>query len=138
MKALNEEEDYTVPMTPMIDIVFQLLIFFLLASTVADEERDIEIVLSRGAQGQEQGAQAGRRLVIAVRQDGTYTLDGSVIEYQELRHRVVEAGRSNEKPVGTVRPDENAPHGKVAKIYQLFNEANIRISEDFIFDPSSK
>ena len=136
MKALNEEEDYTIPMTPMIDIVFQLLIFFLLAATVAEEARDLQINLTKGSQGEQRGAQAGARLVVSVRRDGSYTLGGSAIDLKELRRRVLDAGKNKEKPIGTLRPDKDAPHGSGAAIYQLFTEAGIKVNEDFNYQPS--
>ncbi|MCW8131669.1 MAG: biopolymer transporter ExbD [Planctomycetota bacterium] len=131
MKALLEEENYDVPMTPMIDIVFQLLIFFLLATTIQEEERDLQINLASGSQGSERGSHAGSRLVISIRKDGTYALGGSTIEWTELRKRIIDAGRAKEKPLGTLRPDRDAPHGKVAQVYQLFAEAGIKVFEDF-------
>jgi len=125
MKALNEEEDYSIPMTPMIDIVFQLLIFFLLASTVADEERDIQINLPRGTQGEARGAAAGTRLVVGLRQDGSVTLGGQAIELPELRKRLNDAGRAKEKPSISIRWDRKAFVEKAAAVLQYCAEAGL-------------
>lgn len=125
MKALNEEEDYSLPMTPMIDIVFQLLIFFLLATTIQSEEIDVQVMLPAGSQGAPQGNPAGTKLVVAVRKDGTPTLGGTPIDWAELRKRLLDAGRAKEKPMVFVRGDESATHGQMFRIYQLCKEAGL-------------
>lgn len=126
MKALNEEDEFALSLTPMIDIVFQLLIFFLLATTIVEEERDLQVNLPKGSEGAARGAAAGTRLVISVRNDGTTTLGGVVMEWKELGRRLTEAGRAKDKPQVFLRGDENAPYGKVAKVLQLCAKANLR------------
>ena len=37
----DEDDDFTIPLTPLIDIVFLLLVFFLVATTFLDEQRDL-------------------------------------------------------------------------------------------------
>ena len=135
MRALNEEDDFNLPMTPMIDIVFQLLIFFLLATTIAEEERDIQINLPAGSQGDLHGPAAGTRLIVGVRKDGGASLGGQPIEWPELRKRLIDAARGQEKPQVFVRGDKEAPHGKVAQVYQICREAGIKnVNEEFRFE----
>jgi len=125
MKELAEEEDFSLPMTPMIDIVFQLLIFFLLATTVAEEELDLSIRLAGGDQGAPRGSAAGTVLNIGVRKDGTLTLSGQIIEMKELEKRLKEVGQSRDKPKVFVRGDRDAPYGKVATVYQMCVRCNL-------------
>jgi len=134
VKELNEEENFDLPMTPMIDIVFQMLIFFLLATTIQEEERDLQINLPPGAQGSKQGAAAGTRLSIGVRKDGAYTLGGAVLEFNELRKRLTDAARSKDKPQVSLRGDRQAPYEKIAQVLQLCNETGIdKVNVDFRF-----
>ncbi len=126
MKALNEEDDeFGLNLTPMIDVVFQLLIFFLLATTITEEERDLRVNLPGGTEGSVQGVAAGSRLVISVRNDGATTLGGVVMDWSELGRRLMEAGRVNDKPNVFLRGDEKAPYGKVAKVLQLCAKAKL-------------
>ena len=60
MKALTEEENFELPMTPMIDIVFQLLIFFLLATTIRQEELDVMVRIPAGKHGSQAAATSVR------------------------------------------------------------------------------
>ena len=134
MKALNEEEDFSIPMTPMIDIVFQLLIFFLLATTIQKEEVDLQIQLTKGTQGVRGGGEAQTRLIIGVRNDGSYTLGAVAIEWLELRKRVMDAARGKVKPSVQLRADKDAPHGKVAWVYQLCEEIGVNVNEKFSYE----
>ena len=126
MKALNDEEDFSIPMTPMIDVVFQLLIFFLLATTVQEEELDLTINLPSGSQGAKRGDAGGTRLVVSVRKDGSVSLGGMAVEWPELRKRLADAGRAKDKPQVFVGGDEEAPNGKVARVFQFCAEAGLR------------
>jgi biopolymer transport protein ExbD len=125
VKELTDEEDFSLPMTPMIDIVFQLLIFFLLATTVREEELDLQIRLASGDQGAPRGAVAGSVLNISVRKDGTLTLSGQEIEIGDLEKRLKEIGMATEKPKVFVRGDREAPYGKVAQVYQMCVRCNL-------------
>jgi biopolymer transport protein ExbD len=125
VKELTEEDDFTLPMTPLIDIVFQLLIFFLLATTVKEEELDLQIRLAAGDQGAPRGTAAGAILNIGVRKDGTVTLSGQEIEIGDLEKRLKEVGLAREKPKVFVRGDRDAPYGKVAQVYQMCVRCNL-------------
>lgn len=126
MKALNEEDEFSLSLTPMIDIVFQLLIFFLLATTIVEEERNLKVALPSGTEGARRGAAAGNKLVISVRNDGTTALGGVAMDWDELGRRLTEAGRVKEKPQVFLRGDESAPYGKVAKVLQLCAKSELR------------
>ena len=52
MKITRRDDDEPVlNLTPMIDVVFQLLIFFMVATTFLDPEKEIEIELPEAASG---------------------------------------------------------------------------------------
>src|SRR4051812_37785464 len=125
MKALTEDENFELPMTPMIDIVFQLLIFFLLATTVKEEEMDITVRIPPGQQGAPAGASAARRISISVRKDGAFTFGGQAVNFEDLRKKLLEAGAASTKPVVTLRGDREAAYGAVAKVLQLCQEAKL-------------
>jgi biopolymer transport protein ExbD len=138
VQDLLEEEDLSLPMTPMIDIVFQLLIFFLLASTIAEEEVDLQIRLASGDQGAVRGAAAGTHLIIGVRKDGSLTLSGRPIELTELQKKLEAVGRGREKPQVFVRGDRDAPYGRVAQVYQICVRANLpNVAASFLFEPTA-
>src|SRR5437763_5054338 len=58
-------------MTPMIDVVFQLIIFFLLSSHLAKQETQLALPLPVAESGQPPADETGARLTINVLADGT-------------------------------------------------------------------
>jgi len=68
-------------MTPMIDVVFQLIIFFLLSSHLAQQEVQLELNLPRAASGQSPDKEEIRRVVI------------NVLPEQQAGKRIVVGGR---------------------------------------------
>lgn len=79
-------EDLELDMSPMIDMVFLLLIFFIVASQIVDEKPKIEIPTA--AFGKIDEDQTGR-LMITVKKEGTYFIksepDAKTIEEVKLR-----------------------------------------------------
>ena len=125
MKALTDEENFEIPMTPMIDIVFQLLIFFLLATTIQQEELDVSVRIPPGQQGSPTGVSTAKRISISVRKDGAFTFGGQVVGWEDLRKKVFDAAAGGNKPVVTLRGDREAQYGAVAKVLQLCQEAKL-------------
>src|SRR3954453_5080716 len=62
-------------MIPLTDMVFNLLIFFMAATTFTQIEKDLAVQLPK-AGGFQTLSQAPRQIIINVRQDGTTTVDG--------------------------------------------------------------
>ena len=74
-------------MTPMIDVVFLLIIFFLVSSHLAKQESSMELQLPAAMAGQEDFDQTTSRITINVKRDGSLWLGGQQIEAQQLTAR---------------------------------------------------
>ena len=83
-------------MTPMIDVVFQLIIFFLVSSHLAKQEVQLQLPLPTAESGQENVEEDVPRLTINVLADGSLMLSGRHILPNELdtrlRDRLKEVG----------------------------------------------
>ncbi len=62
-------------MTPLIDVVFLLLIFFLVATRFAEEEREIDLELPTASEALPLTAEP-RELFINIDREGKYFIDG--------------------------------------------------------------
>jgi biopolymer transport protein ExbD len=73
-----DEEEAKIDMSPMIDMVFLLLIFFIVNATAIIVQTDPEVKppIAKNSKRQEDGR---GRIVINVRKDGTYTNEQFVI-----------------------------------------------------------
>ncbi len=71
-------------MTPMIDVVFLLIIFFLVSSHLAQRENRIEVSLPDAASGQRDVPTPNPRLTLTVQADGKIWLSGKPTDLKQL------------------------------------------------------
>jgi biopolymer transport protein ExbD len=71
-------------MTPMIDVVFQLIIFFLLSSHLAKQEQQLPLPLPAAASGMAEAVDARPRLTVNVLADGTLMVASRPISPDDL------------------------------------------------------
>ncbi len=76
-------------MTPMIDVVFQLIIFFLVASHLARQETQVEVDLPTAASGHQEDEQPELRRVVVnvlpgIGTDGRVQVGGRLLTHSEL------------------------------------------------------
>jgi len=78
-------------MTPMIDVVFQLIIFFLLSSNLSQQENTLPLPLPAADSGQDdEGTPDQPRLTITVMADGNLLITGVPVPASELAARLGE------------------------------------------------
>lgn len=82
LRMKQEEEDIEVDMSPMIDMVFLLLIFFIVASQIIDEKPEVVIPAAVYAKVPEDTT---GRLMISVRDDETYYYEQQKVSLEELK-----------------------------------------------------
>jgi biopolymer transport protein ExbD len=105
-------------MTPMIDIVFQLIIFFLLTGHLVKQETQMQLALPEAASGEEQELDDDTpRLTVNVQPDGQVSLGSGVVTNNELIGRLAEkraaVGDSLEV---RIRSDRSVPYRVVEPI----------------------
>ena len=99
-----------VNMTPMIDVVFLLIIFFLVSSHLARREHELPLELPTAATGDEVPVEAAR-LTLNIENDGTMSLGGSRISAEDLRQRLLAARQKQGDDVELrVRADRTVPY----------------------------
>ncbi|MEQ8848045.1 biopolymer transporter ExbD [Botrimarina sp.] len=81
-------------LTPMIDVVFLLVIFFMTATQFAEVERAVEMQLPEVSEGGTTVAAANEPRVVSVMADGALTLDGQACTLEELSSRLDAARRA--------------------------------------------
>ena len=94
-------------MAPMIDVVFQLLIFFMVSTTYSSEEKELEVDLPTAQSGTAQGG-APQELVINVFRDGRVSLGGRVVSAAELDSELARAATRDRATQVTIRSDRLA------------------------------
>ncbi len=118
------DEQPTVNLTPMIDIVFLLIIFFMVGTQFSELERNIRLQVPEVA-GAAALTAAPERRVVNVYQDGRIFLDGESVTLGELTTRLATA-RSQYNDLGViVRGDGGGRFQRVAEVLDACKQANI-------------
>ena len=99
-----QDRDVTLEMTPLIDMVFLLLIFFLVATTFHQTEREMQIALPPAAFTGPIST-ALREIIINVDSDGSIIVSGRTIEPDDLRAMIAQAVEANPDQKVTLRGD---------------------------------
>lgn len=79
-----ELENVEIDMTPMIDVVFNLLIFFMLVNQMVQIER-AELELPVASQAEEEASPDKKRLIVNIHKDGSWEVAGRKIQWPELQ-----------------------------------------------------
>lgn len=104
-------------MTPMIDVVFLLIIFFLVSSHLARQEAQMELPLPLADSGTKADDIEGRRLTLNVTGDGAMVLAGRHVTRAELAQRLVVAREAAGGELEVrIRGDRDVPYRHIAPI----------------------
>ena len=115
----------SVNVTPLVDMMFILIIFFLVTTQFQREERDIQVNLPETRAGETLSSTARSLVVINVRRDGSYVVRGKTISPDALRQMIGEAAGANPDQRVLVRADKQALHGYVAAAVSLCKQSGI-------------
>ncbi|MEE8452423.1 MAG: biopolymer transporter ExbD [Thermoguttaceae bacterium] len=118
------DEQPTLNLTPMIDIVFLLIIFFMVGTKFTELERKISLkvpeVADRGAL-----TAAPERKVVNVYRDGTITLDGATVSLEQVTAQLT-AARAQYSDLGVlVRGDAQGEFQGVAAVLNACKQAGV-------------
>lgn len=104
-------------MTPMIDVVFLLIIFFLVSSHLAKQEAQMELPLPIADTGETADESQTKRLTLNVLRDGSLVLAGRRIEEAQLAERLAAAKRTAGADVEVrIRGDRRVPYSSIAPV----------------------
>ncbi len=120
----HQDDQPTLNMTPMIDVVFLLLIFFMVATRFAEMERDIELELPEVAAAQSLTT-APKQRVVMVLDDGSVTLDRNEVTLPELTRKLSAAKREYPKLSVVIRGDASCAFQHVAATLAACKEARV-------------
>jgi len=114
-------------LTPMIDVVFQLLIFFLVATRFAEEEeRELDLVLPQASEAMARIAKP-KEMFISVDREGRILLGGKQTTAADLLVHLRQAQADNPgRQTVIIRGDERADLKHVVAVMNVCAKAGIR------------
>lgn len=118
----QDEPGPTIELTPIIDMVFLLLIFFLVATTYQQSEREIAIALPE-AEAAGPISTVLREIIINVDGQGQIIVSGQTVSLEELRTLVGDAIKVNADQKVSVRGDKDIAYGTIARVLDVCKAA---------------
>lgn len=118
------ESESGLDMTPMIDTVFNLLIFFLVAGSFQQAEREMKIALPLASAAGPISA-ALREIVVNVAADGRMVVAGRERTIEDLRSMIGEAVKQNAQQKVTVRGDRATAYSNVVRVLDVAKAAGV-------------
>ena len=122
----REEEEAAIDMTPMLDIVFIMLIFFIVSTSFL-KEAGIEVQKPKAAKAT---ATSKANIFIAIRDTGEIWMDKRVVDVERVGANIERMLAETPTDVIVIQADKEAKHGVVVKVMDAIKAADegLRIS----------
>ncbi|GAA0857689.1 biopolymer transporter ExbD [Aliiglaciecola litoralis] len=120
-KEREPEEDAAIDMTPMLDIVFIMLIFFIV-TTVFVKEAGIQVNKPGASQA---FLPKNANIFIAVTEDGVIWMDKREIKVEAIQATLEKLLAEQPSDIVIIQADEKAEHGIVVKVMDQIKAAGI-------------
>ena len=119
--AQKQEEEADINMTPMLDIVFIMLIFFIVTAVFV-KEAGIQVVKP---EAETAISQKQVSILIAVTPSDEIWINRDAVELDALRTAVEKLHSENPKGTVAIQADEEAKAGLVMKVYDAVRDAGV-------------
>ena len=124
IRTRQSEAACGVDLTPIIDMVFLLLIFFLVATTFHQTEREMNIALPVASSSTPISA-ALREIIINVTAEGKFIVNQKLLDADELENMLVKVSTLFPDQPVIIRADENTMHKHIVRVLDACAGANI-------------
>ena len=121
----TDDSDVGISLTSMLDVVFNLLVFFLVATTMAQEEREIGVQLP-GTSSFRPLSAPPQQLVVNVKDDGSTIVSGKTYDAPGLSQLLTKTAKEEPDRVVLIRADERGPHMYFAGVARMAKQAGIK------------
>lgn len=120
-----------IPLAPMIDVVFLLLIFFIVTWKFSRDEVDLNVAVPTAEQGENDKRPLGE-IIINVREAGIVTVEGQTLTDLELRDKLASVSKTyqdektgkSRQPV-RIRGAANVEYQRIVEVIDLCQKAGI-------------
>ena len=126
IRTQPKREELLINMTPMIDVMIFLIVFFLAATNFAEIEREQDILLPESRGIGSLSRTADLKITINVKKDGSVFVEQKRLSLEELRALLTRRQAALKRaPRVEIRADKRTPHGEVAKVLVAVRAAGI-------------
>ena len=135
-KKVKQEKEADVPIESMIDIIFLLIIFFVVTAAMEKDVQDISVELASAPHGKPLVKKDPRSVYINVRNDGTINMSGRVIPMKMMSNLLKKSAAEygNDIPI-VVRGDLKTDHEYIKRVMQAVTDTGLyRVKFNAVID----
>jgi biopolymer transport protein ExbD len=118
----SRRDDARIDITPLVDMVFLLLIFFMLSTTFIVTP-GIKVNLPQSSA--EKVTQEKKELLVVITEDNKVFVDKMLVDVGELEQRLVGVGRQDPQTLIIIKADAKALHGKVVEVMDIAKQSGL-------------
>lgn len=107
------DEDVSVNILPMIDVIFAILTYFIISSLFLTQSDGLPITLPTAQTAQQQ---PDANFTVTIDEQGQITLNQVRVETSDIQSAIRQQLNPNQSAVVTIRADENALNGEVVDV----------------------
>ncbi len=122
MRHKTADDDMSIDLTPMLDVVFIMLIFFIVTASFV-KEVGLEIAQQEPSVNEEQAE--SKNIVLKVTSDNQIWLDGRRIDVRSVRANVERIHAENPKAAVIIQAAPKASNNTLIQISDQSREANV-------------
>ena len=120
-KRLQEQDDTEVNLTPMLDVVFIMLIFFIVtASFVKEAGIDVSRPDAATAERKERG-----NILVAISESGQIWIDKRHVDIRAVRANIERMAAENPQGSVVIQADENSKNGILVQVMDAARLAGV-------------
>jgi biopolymer transport protein ExbD len=119
-----EPKKARIEIVPMIDTVFFLLVFFMIASLAMTSMKGMPVNLPKSSTGSDRSVV---KTVITVTATGNYYIDKQQVKYQDIRPLLAEKLKENPKLVVVINCDKAQNWGKGIEVMDVAKQAGAEV-----------
>lgn len=109
---------------PMIDIVFLLLIFFIVTWNYARKEREIDVSVPTAESGESKPRSAGE-IIINVKKEGSVVINSEIITKESLLEKLTRISEVHQDQAVILRGDKETNYNNIIEVLDTCQQAGI-------------
>ena len=121
----DDDEEVAVQMAPLIDCVFLLLIFFLVATTLKKIEKELPLDLPEAAASVSKQVD-DNMTIVSIDADGNFYMDSEPVGQAYMGQKLRELGAKDTNHRIRIDGDRNAPLWAAVQVLDICNFENLR------------
>lgn len=115
IKSDDGAEEFVLNLTPMIDVVFLLLIFFMVSTTFMNQEAQIDVELPKAESGAE-ATPTPDEITLTISEEGVVYHDGVALDADPLLDLLRAAAQHDPETPVTIRGHRAARHESIVRV----------------------